>query len=374
MDTANRIRVSRPKRRVIRPFCFLFCMFDVWCRCFVFSEGGRQSYVYRDIPNMLSGGDVDGDKYWVLWDPDIIQPLYKLWREGQYPKPSLAHCRSIVIPPEEPAVSMAGAATAPEIDRESCPNDEEIEEREDKKANCVEAQKLPAWTETGVGSTGKKENRRGEQEKEEDEEKEEEKTIERGVSGEANEGGRKRGVERSQRHQARSPVRAAAPLYSAGSPVSDKTCRIVSPALTCPKTSFWNDRQFARMVESFITMQKSSVLGRVSRAHKRMAHRPDVYNAKFSPKASHPKCLQLAELATRAVDAPKTGETVVLPAELMCYDIPHFMAKSKASREATLPHSVYFAGHSSFFLLETLLAKTSLYSTDRSRREMLHHL
>eukprot|EP01053_Blabericola_migrator_P002492 Blabericola_migrator_1__2491@NODE_16_length_23467_cov_90_205256_g13_i0_p1_GENE_NODE_16_length_23467_cov_90_205256_g13_i0NODE_16_length_23467_cov_90_205256_g13_i0_p1_ORF_typecomplete_len2094_score425_63RdRP/PF05183_12/7_9e119Thioredoxin/PF00085_20/0_2_NODE_16_length_23467_cov_90_205256_g13_i0932915610 len=35
----------------------------------------------RDVPNMLGGGDLDGDQYQILWDPDFVDPLYKKFME-----------------------------------------------------------------------------------------------------------------------------------------------------------------------------------------------------------------------------------------------------------------------------------------------------
>eukprot|EP00917_Polyrhabdina_sp_WS-2016_P028859 GHVP01061432.1.p1 GENE.GHVP01061432.1~~GHVP01061432.1.p1 ORF type:complete len:1551 (+),score=263.97 GHVP01061432.1:469-5121(+) len=32
---------------------------------------------YRDIPNMLSGGDLDGDQFHALWDEKLVKPLYE---------------------------------------------------------------------------------------------------------------------------------------------------------------------------------------------------------------------------------------------------------------------------------------------------------
>lgn len=62
--------------------------------CLYFTLSRREEralFHYRDIPNMLSGGDLDGDQYFVLWDPLIVAPLYAKWSRGEATRPSKTH-------------------------------------------------------------------------------------------------------------------------------------------------------------------------------------------------------------------------------------------------------------------------------------------
>lgn len=47
--------------------------------CIVFSQKGE-----RDLPSMLSGGDLDGDRYYIIWDPDARPELS--YRPADYPR------------------------------------------------------------------------------------------------------------------------------------------------------------------------------------------------------------------------------------------------------------------------------------------------
>jgi hypothetical protein len=47
--------------------------------CIVFSQKGK-----RDLPSMLSGGDLDGDLYNIIWDPDALPDNYFL--PADYPR------------------------------------------------------------------------------------------------------------------------------------------------------------------------------------------------------------------------------------------------------------------------------------------------
>ncbi|KAL8446858.1 hypothetical protein Emag_004619 [Eimeria magna] len=57
----------------------------------VLSKEPQVEYHFRDVPNMLSGGDLDGDRYWVLWEPAIVGPLLERWQQGLAPPPFAAH-------------------------------------------------------------------------------------------------------------------------------------------------------------------------------------------------------------------------------------------------------------------------------------------
>ena len=60
--------------------------------------------------------------------------------------------------------------------------------------------------------------------------------------------------------------------------------------------------------------------------------KPELYVPPSRPDAKgvfNPRCTQLAELASRAVDYQKNGTAVTLPRELQPAKCPHYMAKRK---------------------------------------------
>ncbi|KFG58492.1 RNA-dependent RNA polymerase RDP [Toxoplasma gondii RUB] len=256
-------------------------------------EARSRMFVFRDMPNMLSGGDLDGDKFWVVWDPDLLAPLVALWMRGEFPKPSRVHC-----PPRPPTRSEAAteqAAVEPvaaerEIDTESGKRDAAQPDGGTspqqtcigKPARVVKPTEQTRWD----ASTARPPS-----------------TV-------------------------RDSRQTSLSLSSVSSASSASSSWSASHSSCLPS--------LASRVDHFIHVQKSCVLGRVSKAHMRLAHRPDIYGQRNwrQAKALHPKCLKLATLATLAVDAPQTGAVVVMPQELACRQIPHFMATA-AARQAS---------------------------------------
>ncbi len=51
------------------------------CNCIVFSQHGD-----RDLPSQLSGGDLDGDIYNVIWDPTAVQSVKQVFAPAEYPR------------------------------------------------------------------------------------------------------------------------------------------------------------------------------------------------------------------------------------------------------------------------------------------------
>jgi hypothetical protein len=49
--------------------------------CIVFSQRGQ-----RDLPSCLSGGDLDGDTYNIIWDPDAVSGCQRLFQPADYPR------------------------------------------------------------------------------------------------------------------------------------------------------------------------------------------------------------------------------------------------------------------------------------------------
>lgn len=48
--------------------------------CIVFSQKGT-----RDLPSQLSGGDLDGDIYNVIWDQDAVRTCERVFAPADYP-------------------------------------------------------------------------------------------------------------------------------------------------------------------------------------------------------------------------------------------------------------------------------------------------
>lgn len=52
--------------------------------CVVFSQWGD-----RDLPSQLSGGDLDGDVFHIIWDPDVVRPgILRTFEPANYPRVS----------------------------------------------------------------------------------------------------------------------------------------------------------------------------------------------------------------------------------------------------------------------------------------------
>lgn len=49
--------------------------------CIVFSQKGK-----RDLPSCLSGGDLDGDTYGIIWDQDAVRGCRKVFEPADYPR------------------------------------------------------------------------------------------------------------------------------------------------------------------------------------------------------------------------------------------------------------------------------------------------
>jgi hypothetical protein len=49
--------------------------------CIVFSQHGK-----RDLPSQLSGGDLDGDLYHIIWDPVLVLSDLKIFKPADYPR------------------------------------------------------------------------------------------------------------------------------------------------------------------------------------------------------------------------------------------------------------------------------------------------
>jgi hypothetical protein len=49
--------------------------------CIVFSQKGK-----RDLPSQLSGGDLDGDIYNVIWDCEAVDRVDRIFAPAEYPR------------------------------------------------------------------------------------------------------------------------------------------------------------------------------------------------------------------------------------------------------------------------------------------------
>ena len=49
--------------------------------CICFSQKG-----HRDLPSMLAGGDLDGDLYYIMWDPDAKVQKERILEPADYPR------------------------------------------------------------------------------------------------------------------------------------------------------------------------------------------------------------------------------------------------------------------------------------------------
>ncbi|KEP63059.1 UNVERIFIED_CONTAM: RNA-dependent RNA polymerase RDP [Hammondia hammondi] len=277
-------------------------------------EKHARTFVLRDVPNMLSGGDLDGDKFWVAWDPDLLAPLVALWTRGEFPKPSRLH-----FPPRPP--TRSGAATEQAVEPSAAESEiaNENEKRDaDRNADRDADRNADRDAERPGGAKSPQQRRIGDQ---------------AGVD-KPTEPTRWEASGDRPPSTALDSGQASLSLSSVSSP-SSSSSSVSSPSSSSCLPSL------ASMVDHFIRVQKSCVLGRVSKAHMRLAHRPDVYTQRNwrQAKALHPKCLKLAALATLAVDAPQTGAVVVMPQELACRQIPHFMATAADRMHKQVFHS-----------------------------------
>ena len=75
---------------------------------------------FRDLPNMMSGGDLDGDTFCVIWDPKIVEPVLKVYldaKKSESPvpfalRPSECFIEHSVV--GRPSVDVVGRADAVE--------------------------------------------------------------------------------------------------------------------------------------------------------------------------------------------------------------------------------------------------------------------
>ncbi|CAM6109767.1 unnamed protein product [Calypogeia fissa] len=87
-----------------------------------------------------------------------------------------------------------------------------------------------------------------------------------------------------------------------------------------PETALDHPVEVEEIQEFFVNYMVNDYLGVITNAHV-------VHADKERDKARNPKCLELAELASMAVDFPKTGVPAIIPLELRPKEYPDFMEK-----------------------------------------------
>lgn len=111
------------------------------------------------------------------------------------------------------------------------------------------------------------------------------------------------------------------------------------PNQTSNFSSVKNSNSFAKYVVDFI---KDSNLGQICNLHQILCD-------KSSEGANDEKCIELAKLASIAVDSPKTGQIAKIPENFLQSDAPSFMRmKDKKSYESEKPIGKMYASCKEF--------------------------
>ncbi|KAF8470097.1 RNA dependent RNA polymerase-domain-containing protein [Kalaharituber pfeilii] len=79
------------------------------------------------------------------------------------------------------------------------------------------------------------------------------------------------------------------------------------------------------MISFFVNYMKTDRLGHIANTH-------TVWAVKLEGGVTHPRCIQLAELHSTAVDYPKTGLEAIMPRSLRPREYPHFMEKKNGEK------------------------------------------
>ncbi|KAL8425092.1 hypothetical protein Efla_001481 [Eimeria flavescens] len=273
----------------------------------------RVEYYFRDVPNMLSGGDLDGDRYWVLWEPAIVGPLFKRWQQGLASPPAATHePPSADAAPNEQhpaatAATAAAAATAASLSGTSSMSDSEVDSDASEDTSNATAASTPAAAPPAAAAPA------------------------------VTPGG---GAETLHREESESEATTAASLLPPPTPTAisgEGAEKRAAGALKEKEAAGRGDaaaaaesRQLRRLAGFFMHVQQKWRLGVIAKNHIRSAHSPVAYYAASSEnaKAHDAVTLALADLAAAAVDAPKTG---VMPRavsrKLRCLLTPHFLVK-----------------------------------------------
>ncbi|XP_026189730.1 uncharacterized protein LOC34622736 [Cyclospora cayetanensis] len=322
------------------------------------NQGPGLQYCFRDIPNMLSGGDLDGDRYWIIWEPSIVQPLLENWKRGLAAPPSSVHEPAINAHPEEPQgfVSTSGQLTGPV----TCDDALSSGSRSSGSSRTGSETEVYSDTSDAAASSCTKATANGRQEEhrqtggwqasipatasltrsqEKHEAASEESRREAYVKVEAQQAkkgnaagnsllGETESAEGNNTHKQRTdaPQDADIVLHRKGKREEDEPTRKRVGLLGTGPTERQDIEKLTRFL---LRVQGLCQLGVISNTHLRLCHSPNAYYEENPLKAKgfNRLSLALADLAAAAVDAPKTGKKVVLKKRLRCVLMPHFLVR-----------------------------------------------
>lgn len=304
-------------------------------------------YHFRDIPNMLSGGDLDGDRYWVLWEASIVEPLLDRWQRGLATPPATAHEPPTAAPPTE-----RGGAPLRASSREGGGPLGAASPGQSGRGRCSDTAESSSNCESDSGSDGSEEP---------------EETVrpaaEKQLTGDEAETEREGILRDSAAPSTETPLSADKGLKETQGQMMQETHEKAGRK----ESKDTEQRDLRRLARFLLRLQGWCQLGVISNTHVRVSHTPSAYyeGNPQRAKALDGLSLALADLAVAAVDAPKTGKKVVIRQGLRCLLVPHFLARHERRQPefSSVPQDVtmrIFASRSVLGCLYDKVAAVSL--------------
>ncbi|KAL8274702.1 hypothetical protein Esti_001417 [Eimeria stiedai] len=272
-------------------------------------------YHFRDVPNMLSGGDLDGDRYWVLWEPAIVGPLFVRWKQGLAPSPVVAHepksAANTTLNTDAAAAAGVRSSWGSSSETDASDSERQSDTSEDDGAHAV-AVAAAAARAGGEQAADLKAPTLPQTESSEGEAT----TTAAGL------------LLLSSTPQASSrDSEGFAVLQQAAAPAKGKE----EEAAANKGLDEGPSSSLKQLAKFLLHVQNTWKLGTIANTHLRSAHAPAAYYAAngLEAKALDRAAVALADLAAAAVDAPKTGSKICLTRGLRCPLVPHFLERHK---------------------------------------------
>ncbi|KAL8452724.1 hypothetical protein Emed_001288 [Eimeria media] len=276
-------------------------------------------YHFRDVPNMLSGGDLDGDRYWVLWEPAIVGPLLERWQQGLAPSPVAAHEPDSAAHTAVNSDAAAAAAAWSSSDSSSAMDASDSERQSDTSEDDDSVAAVAAAADKVAAAR---------------------------AGGEEAAGVEVHALEQTESSEGDATTTAASLLPLSTTPTgssrdSDGFVGLQQAAVAkggeeveataSEALAEDNSSSLDQLARFLLHVQNTWKLGTIANTHLRSAHAPAAYYAAngMKAKALDRAAVALADLAAAAVDAPKTGSKVKLTRELRCPLVPHFLERLK---------------------------------------------
>lgn len=242
---------------------------------------------------MLSGGDLDGDRYWVFWEPSLVQPLYERWKKGLACPPASTHEPPVGGPTEGP---LGPQSRAQAIKTEA--RDDAVYSSSSESEATSQATELPE-TAAVPHATGEEEI------------------------------GAVTALEEVTTNTTTPPT-AIGDMEDTTDGEEDERNEeqgdLRIEKIDDEGTDQWELEGLAGFL---LRVQGRCQLGVIANTHIRICHSPVAYyeGDPLKAKALDRLSLELADLAAAAVDAPKTGKTILIRQQLKCLLVPHFLAR-----------------------------------------------